>query len=398
MDKPDEITESARSTPSQGTSATRPLMKSADATEGAVREAVVVDDSAEKESYFAYFRTKQFYIVLLLGQILALCITATNTFSGLLSAAGTSIPSFQTLFNYILLTIVYTSFTLYRHGIKKWTQIVYREGWKYIIFAFCDVQGNYFIVLAYRYTTILSAQLINFWAIVIVVLISFTLLRVRYHWAQYAGILICIGGMGVLFGSDHITGANSGPSKSRGDLIKGDLFALLGATFYGLANVAEEYLVSKRPTYEVLGQLGLYAMVIMGVQAAIFDRASFQNAVWNSTVAAYLVGYTLCLFLFYSMAPFLFRMASAAFFNISLLTSNFWGVVIGVKVFGLRIHFLYPIAFVLIIVGQFVYYLGRQAVGEAMKPWLGENQERGVVGIGTARRAHADERPDASNV
>lgn len=238
-------------------------------------------------------------------------------------------------------------------------------------------------MLAYRYTTILSAQLINFWAIVMVVLISFTLLRVRYHWAQYAGILVCIGGMGVLFGSDHITGANSGgPEKSRGDLIKGDLFALLGATFYGLTNVAEEYLVSKRPMYEVLGQLGMYATVIMGVQA-----------VWNGAVAGYLVGYTLCLFLFYSLAPLLFRLASAAFFNISLLTSNFWGVVIGVKVFGLRIHFLYPIAFVLIIIGQFVYYLGRQVLGEAMKPWLGENQEQGVIGIGTARRAHNTNTP-----
>ncbi|EGD99016.1 hypothetical protein TESG_06377 [Trichophyton tonsurans CBS 112818] len=389
--------ESARSTPSEGASTTRPLMKSADASVQPATDSTDEINSAgnEKQGYFAYFRTRQFYIVLLLGQILALCITATNTFSGLLSSAGTSIPAFQTLFNYILLTLVYTSFTLYRYGARKWwSQLVRRDWWKYLIFAFCDVQGNYFIVLAYRYTTILSAQLINFWAIVMVVLISFTLLRVRYHWAQYAGILVCIGGMGVLFGSDHITGANSGgPEKSRGDLIKGDLFALLGATFYGLTNVAEEYLVSKRPMYEVLGQLGMYATVIMGVQAAIFDRASFQQAVWNGAVAGYLVGYTLCLFLFYSLAPLLFRLASAAFFNISLLTSNFWGVVIGVKVFGLRIHFLYPIAFVLIIIGQFVYYLGRQVLGEAMKPWLGENQEQGVIGIGTARRAHNTNTP-----
>ncbi|KMU84819.1 DUF914 domain membrane protein [Coccidioides immitis H538.4] len=37
-------------------------------------------------------------------------------------------------------------------------------------------------------------------------------------------------------------------------------------------------LLGKRPLYEVLGQLGLYATVIMGVQAAIFDRGSFQTA------------------------------------------------------------------------------------------------------------------------
>jgi solute carrier family 35 protein F1/2 len=251
--------------------------------------------------------------------------------------------------------------------------------------SFCDVEGNYFIVLAYRYTNILSAQLINFWAIVVVVVISFFFMRVRYHWAQIFGILVCIGGMGVLIGSDHLTGSNAG-DKSISDQVKGDLFALLAATFYGLTNTAEEYLVSKRPMYEVLGQLGFYATIIMGVQAAIFDRASFRSAVWDGDVGGYLTGYTLCLFLFYSLAPLLLRLASAAFFNISLLTANFWGVVIGIEVFKLTIHWMYPIAFVLIMVGQIIYNLGRRVLGESRKPWLGENQENGVEGIGTARR------------
>jgi len=260
------------------------------------------------------------------------------------------------------------------------------------ILAFMDVQGNYFTVLAYRYTTILSAQLINFWAIVVVVLISFLLLKVRYHFTQVAGILICVGGMGILLASDHITGANGG-DVSSGNQLKGDLFALLGATFYGLTNVAEEFLVSKRPLYEVVGQLGFWAMLINGTQAGIFDRASFRSATWDGQVAGYIVGYTLCLFLFYTLAPLMFRLASAAFFNISLLTGNFWGVVIGIKVFGLTIYFLYPIAFVLIMIGLVVYFVGKQVLGEAKKPWLGKNQERGVSGVGTARRKV--ERPDA---
>ncbi|KAI1965975.1 hypothetical protein LOZ58_000876 [Ophidiomyces ophidiicola] len=384
--------------PSAGTSAVL-VEGAADGTRASqdITTAEAVDSS--KKGYFAYFHTREFYVVLLLGpfadhqrralhrQVLALCITATNTFTNLLANAGTSIPSFQTLFNYVLLAVVYTGYTIYRYGFKGWLQVVYKRGWKYVILAICDVEGNYFIVLAYRYTTILSAQLINFWAIVIVVALSFFLLRVRYHWAQYLGIVVCIGGMGVLFGSDHLTGASSGgASKSSRDQLKGDLFALLGATFYGFANVAEEYFVSKRPLYEVLGQLGLYATVIMGVQAAIFDRRSFQDAVWNSKVGGYLTGYTFSLFIFYSLAPILFRLASAAFFNISLLTSNFWGVVIGIKVFKYTIHWMYPIAFVLIVIGQCVYYLGRKVLGEARKPWLGRNQEKGVAGVGTAKR------------
>ncbi|KAI4186155.1 MAG: hypothetical protein LQ348_004269 [Seirophora lacunosa] len=355
----------------------------------AQEDAVTTVDQLEasKKGRFAYFKTRNFYIVLVLGQILALCITSTNTFSSLLVAQGTSIPALQTFLNYVLLNIVYTSFTFYRYGFKRWCRLVLKDGWKYIILAFLDVQGNYFTVLAYRYTTILSAQLINFFAIVTVVIISFCFLHVRYHITQIVGILICIGGVGILFASDHITGATSPENPiSKGDQVKGDLFALLGAFCYGLSNVAEEFLVSKRPLYEVVGQLAFWAMIWNGAQAGIFDKASFRTATWNGKVGGYLVGYTLILSMFYSLAPVMFRLSSAAFFNVSLLTGNFWGVCIGVKVFHLTIHWMYPIAFVCIIGGLLVYFIGKKVLGEATKPWLGRNQEGGVTGVGTARR------------
>ncbi|KAE8148581.1 hypothetical protein BDV25DRAFT_15794 [Aspergillus avenaceus] len=339
----------------------------------------------QKKGFLAYFKTKEFYIILILGQILAITNTATSTFSTLLSEKGTSIPAFQTFFNYVLLNIIFTPYTVYRYGIKGWFQMVYKRGWKYIILAFCDVEGNYFIVLAYRYTTMLSAQLINFWAIAVVVVISFLFLRVRYHITQILGIIICIGGMGVLIASDHITGTNGG-DVSSGNQLKGDLFALLGATFYGLANTGEEYFVSTAPVYEVLGQMAFFGMIINGAQAGIFDRQSFRDATWDSKVGSYLAGYTLCLTFFYCMAPLLFRLSSAAFFNISMLTMNFWGVIIGIKVFHYTIHFMYPIAFVMIIVGQLIYFIGRRVLGEARKPWLGRNQERGVAGLFTAKK------------
>ncbi|EME84825.1 uncharacterized protein MYCFIDRAFT_187683 [Pseudocercospora fijiensis CIRAD86] len=345
--------------------------------------ALAVELEREKGGRFSYLRRRQFWFILVLSQALAVTITGTNTLSTLLSMQGTSIPAFQTLFNYVLLNIIYTSLTIYKYGFKGWLKLMYKDGWKFFLLAFCDVEGNYFTVLAYRYTTILSAQLINFWAIAVVVAISLIFLKVRYHVLQYIGILICCGGLGMLVASDHITGSNGGPAL---DAVKGDLFALVGATFYGLSNVFEEFLVSKRPLYEVIGQLAWWAMFINGVQAAIFDRAAFQSAVWNAKVAGYLTGYTLLLTWFYTAVPLVLRMASAAFFNIGLLTGNFWGVIVGIKVFGYHVHWMYPIAFVLIMVGHFVYYGTEGVLGEAKKPWLGENQEGGSDGIGTARR------------
>ncbi|KAH8886499.1 DUF914-domain-containing protein [Thozetella sp. PMI_491] len=337
---------------------------------------------AKEVRWYSYLATVDFWVIILIGQILSLCITGTNTFTTLLVIAGTSIPAFQTMFNYALLLIVYVPFALYKYGPRKFLSVLLLDGWKYAILAFMDVEGNYFTVLAYRYTNVLSAQLINFWSIVCVVIISFFLLRVRYKALQIIGILVCCGGMGILLASDHITGSNGGEGE---DMLKGDLFALAGATLYGLSNVFEEWFVSKRPMYEVLGMMGLFGIIINGITTAIFDRSQFDGATWNNDTISWIIGYTIVLFTFYTLAPLILRMGSAAFFDISLLTANFWGVIIGIHVFGYTIHYLYPIAFVLIILGLMVYFLAGSILGDSKKPWLGDNQEDGVAGIGTAK-------------
>jgi solute carrier family 35, member F1/2 len=78
----------------------------------------------------AYLLTKDFWFILVLGQILAICITGTNTLTTLLVIEGTSIPAFQTLFNYVLLNAMYTGYTLYRYGVKKWAKMIWKDGWK----------------------------------------------------------------------------------------------------------------------------------------------------------------------------------------------------------------------------------------------------------------------------
>src|SRR5947207_843949 len=87
--------------------------------------------------------------------VLSICITSTNTLSQLLSFEGTSIPAFQTFFNYVLLNLIYTSWTLYQYGFKKWGALVWKDGWRFFILAFMDVEGNYFTVLAYRYVSLI---------------------------------------------------------------------------------------------------------------------------------------------------------------------------------------------------------------------------------------------------
>ncbi|RDA95327.1 hypothetical protein CP533_3428 [Ophiocordyceps camponoti-saundersi (nom. inval.)] len=352
-------------------------------------------ESRRPKTWYAYVSTPDFWLVVALGQILSLCITATNTFTTLLVNAKFNAPALQTCFNYALVGSIFTTVLLVRDGPRVWYRVVASRGLRYLALAFLDVEANYFTVMAYQYTTILSAQLINFWSIVCVVVASALFLRVRYRPQQLLGIVVCCAGMGLLIATDHLGQRNGGPASNP---LKGDLFALLGATLYGLSNVFEEWLVSKDPAHHVLAFLGLFGLLINGIQAIIFDRSAVAAAEWSSSIAAWLVGYTLCLSLFYSLAPLVLRMASAAFFDVSLLTVNFWGFIIGVRVFGYAVHFLYPVAFVCIVAGLMLYFVAGSLLGDARKPWLARDQHDGVAGLGTAKlrainAARAQERP-----
>ena len=82
-------------------------------------------------------------------------------------------------------------------------------------------------------------------------IVTFILLKARYHWTQLLGVCVCLAGLGVLITSDYRTDKNWGSTRK----VEGDLFILLGATLYGLSNGGEEFLVRGRPHYEVVGMV-----------------------------------------------------------------------------------------------------------------------------------------------
>lgn len=53
----------------------------------------------------------------------------------------------------MLLNLIYTTYTIYKYGFKKWVRLCVVDGWRFLILAFFDVEGNYFVVLAYRYVS-----------------------------------------------------------------------------------------------------------------------------------------------------------------------------------------------------------------------------------------------------
>ena len=178
----------------------------------------------------------------------------------------------------------------------------------------------------------------------------------------------------MLVASDELTDKDW-PALSRA---KGDVFMLVGATLYGFstsiaftslfsarletqnecvtANATEEFFVRRSPLYEVVGQLGMWGTLINGIQAASLEHYDMTQASWNgatskstlwwrpvsfcsndlilsSSAVGLLVAYTAAMFILYTVAPILYRMASSAYYNLSLLSSDFYGLLFGLFLF-----------------------------------------------------------------
>lgn len=316
--------------------------------------------------------SRKFLTILVLGQLLSLCITATTIFTTKLAQGETpvSIPTTQSFLNYFVLGVVYTSVTIYKEGFRGWIDIMRRRafycklvglvsvclyclcvcvtqfphGAKQImlvshsvsldmLFAIIDVEGNYFVVKAYNYTSLLSAMLLDAWTIPCVVLLSVFFLKMRFMRYHYLGVFVAMVGMGFLIWSDMEAGKNFPGS----DYIKGDLFCILGATLYAVSNVYQEFLVRQTPMYEVVGQLGFWATILNGIQLAVLERNELKTIEWTPAVVGYIIGFDIALFIMYSVSPILFRLSSATFFNLSLLTSDFYGLVFGIFLFGAQV-------------------------------------------------------------
>jgi len=308
--------------------------------------------------------TKRFVLSLIAGQVLSLCITCTSVTTQELVNRKWILSTTQGFFLYFSLFIIYTPFTIYRYGFSGWGKMVLRDGWKYFLLAFCDVEGNYLVVLAFQYTDLLSCMLLDAWAIPVCLVLSYVYMRTKYHWTQLLGVSISIIGLGLLVASDNLSGAKSWTAVNRA---KGDGLMIAGATLYGITNASEEFFVRKRPLYEVVGQLGFWGFIINGVQAAILERKKMLEVPWDGAIIGLLMAFTLAMILLYTVAPLLYRLASSAFFNLSLQSSDFYGLLFGLFLYKYKPYWLYFISFVIIVFGLVIYF------------WHSTPEEQGIL-------------------
>ncbi|ANM65264.1 solute carrier family 35 protein (DUF914) [Arabidopsis thaliana] len=306
-------------------------------------------------------RTKKTLIGLGLGQLLSLLATSNGFTSSELARKGINVPTSQCFLNYVLLAIVYGSIMLYRRSdIKaKW--------YYYFLLAFVDVEANFLVVKAYQYTSLTSVMLLDCWAIPCVLVLTWFYLKTKYRLMKISGVFICIVGVFMVVFSDVHAGDRAGGSNP----VKGDFLVLAGATLYAVSNTSEEFLVKNADTVELMTFLGFFGAIISAIQVFPFLR------------------FTLTMFLFYPLVPVLLKTNGATMFNLSLLTSDMWAVLIRTFGYHEKVDWLYFLAFATTATGLIIYSMKEkdqeehrfEEVGDEaamQRKLLGEDDEPGT--------------------
>ena len=142
---------------------------------------------------------------LLIGQIVSLLISGTSVFTEYFSSHKpnkVSIPLFLNFLNYFCLSLhlVYRFFS----NKCKWKPLSI-SWWKYIIFAFVDVEANYIIMKAYLYTSMASIALLDAFTISSAVFLSTLFFGIRYNRRHFLVWLFVLSVSDLVFGLTFAT-------------------------------------------------------------------------------------------------------------------------------------------------------------------------------------------------
>ncbi|GAB5360862.1 hypothetical protein AAMO2058_000663800 [Amorphochlora amoebiformis] len=288
--------------------------------------------------------------IALMWQGVSVLLTGTAVFSQLLADEGVNLPTTQSFLNYLVLGLLFGS-KMYLRGESP------REPWwKYCVIAFCDVQGNFLLVLAYQYTSIISVQLLDCFTIPVVMILSCKLLGARYRRMHLVGACTALVGLCMLVTADSIEGRTTSTTPARSPLL-GDMLVITGASLYGVSNIGQEFMVKERDRIEFLAHLGAFGAIISGIQMGALESRQIRSLILNGslTIFIYFIGFNLCLLGMYLSVPVILETSSAAFMNLSLLTADFYSLVVALLLFSAKPSVLYFAAFGIIVSGLAIY-------------------------------------------
>lgn len=281
---------------------------------------------------------------LFLGQVVSFLMSLMSFTASLTANLGVDTPLTLSFFSYLALALAYGSILIYRRQ-----KLVVPWYW-YALLGFVDVQGNYLVNMAYEYSSITSVTLLDCWTIAWVIILTWFFLGTRYSLWQFFGAAVCIVGLGLVLISDAGVGGGGGSKP-----LLGDILVIGGTLFYAMSNVGEEFCVKKKDRVEVVAMLGLFGTLVSVCEIAIMERKTLESVQWSAEIILTFAGYSLASFTFYTLVPFVLQMSGATMFNLSILTSDMWAVVIRIFFYHQQVDWLYYLSFAIVVVGLFIY-------------------------------------------
>uniref|UniRef100_M1AHW4 Solute carrier family 35, member F1 n=1 Tax=Solanum tuberosum TaxID=4113 RepID=M1AHW4_SOLTU len=261
--------------------------------------------------------------------------------SSLVANLGANTPLSLSFFSYTALALVYGGIMIYR---RQKLQVPW---YWYALLGLADVQGNFLVNKAYQYSSITSVTILDCWTIAWVIILTWLFLGTRYSPWQFFGAAVCLAGLGLVLLSDAKASDGSGGSKP----ILGDIFVIVGTFFFSMSNVGEEFCVKKKDRIEVVSMIGLFGLLVTIIEIPILERKSLESVKWSAEIILAFCGYAVASFMFYTLVPFLLEMSGSTLFNLSLLTSDVWAVVIRTFFYKQKVEWLFFVAFALVVTG-----------------------------------------------
>jgi solute carrier family 35, member F1/2 len=294
------------------------------------------------------------FFTLAYGQFISVLITGTGVFASLLSRFDkhANNPMLLAAITYALLFLYFNGKRVFREGSVS----TLKNPWYwYLIVAFLDVEANVLAITAYKYTSITSVMLLDCFSIPCTMALSYVFLQAQYTPYHCAGVLLCVGGLGLTVYSDILRPQPEDAHPSRSPLY-GDCLCILAAVMYSCSNVFQEVMVKATHRTEYLSSLGFFGLVIAATQSALFERASVAQLELTTNTSLCVSGFVLCLFLIYCNSSQFLKHADAPLFNLSLLTSDVYAVVFAYLAYDYSVHWLYYVAFAVTCAGLTLYH------------------------------------------
>ena len=239
----------------------------------------------------------------------------------------------------------------------KWIYMIVEMRYPlYIIAALLDVEASVLVLTAFKYTTVTSVVLLDSFAIPCTMVISYFVLNARYKMNHMIGTIFCLMGLLCNVVSDSYSEDSSDATGQYA--LFGDFLCLLAYFLYALSNVLQEYLVKYVNREEYLGMLGFWGTCFALIQCLATEYEELSNILPSADLSLILliIAYVFILFLFYVNASIVLQSNDATYFNLSLLTSDVYALLITYFVFDSTVHWLYFLSFAFVVVGLLVYH------------------------------------------